>query len=169
MDRLLNKIFTFKGNRQFSEAEDVLIDGLNNTENFIADEAFIEYSNTSILAIDKEEKKFLQISNATGKLQSEIVGYSEIESYQLVIKDRLNEDWMEGFNKWKRQKKFIRTIHIELHTTNNNTVILNFFKSENNEGSRTSTIPVKRALFSLDKWDQVLFDIMEKREATENS
>lgn len=164
---LIDKIFTFKGNRQFSEAEDELIDFLNETENFIADEAYINFTHTELFAIDKESKQFLLIKKSTDGFSRDFMLFDAIESYSTSIKDRANEEWMENFSRWKKDKKFVRSISINIHSNIQNDLLLEFFISENKDGSRTSSIPIKRALFSLDIWDKVLFDIMESRKENE--
>lgn len=165
---IIDKIFSFKGNRQFSEAEELLIEALNDMDDFIADEAYINYTHTDLFAIDRELRQFLQIKNTDNKLIKEKISFDDITGYTSSIKDRLNEEWMEKFSKWNKNKKFIRSITLTIHTSEQEDMVLEFFVSENNDGSRASSIPVKRAIFSLDIWDKELFEIMEKRKENES-
>lgn len=160
---LIDKIFPSKGNRQFTKAEDQLIDTLNNLDDFIADEAFINYTHTELFAIDKELKKLLKITNEGTETLTRIVLFDDVTSYTTSIKDRANEDWMTNFSKWKTQKKFIRSISMSIESETKEPLQLDFITSENKDGDRVASIPVKRALFSLDKWDKVLFDLLENR------
>ena len=70
---------------------------------------------------------------------------------------------MENFTKWKTQKKFIRSISILIESDSNEKMILYFSKSENKNGDRVASIPVKRALFSMEKWDNILYGILEEK------
>ena len=45
---LIDKFLSKKGNRQFTKDEDTLIEALNNTIDFIADEAFINFTHTEL-------------------------------------------------------------------------------------------------------------------------
>ena len=164
---LIDKIFSFKGNRQFSQDEDLLIDTLNNKEGFIADEAFINFTHTELFAIDKEEKKFLKIVKNEQETSSQTMSFEAISSYKTSIKDRANEDWLTDFSKWKTQKKFIRSITVTIESDSQESLQLDFINSENKDGDRVASIPVKRALFSLDKWDKVLFDILDSKKENE--
>ena len=162
---VLDKIFSLKGNRQFSQDEDLLIEALNNTENFIADEAFINFTHTELFAIDKELKKFIKIEKKEQNTKTNTMPFEAISSYQSLIKDRANEDWLTDFSKWKTQKKFIRSISLNIESDSQENLQLDFILSENKDGDRVASIPVKRALFSLDKWDKVLFEILESKNA----
>ena len=70
---LIDKIFSKKGNRQFTKDEDALIDALNNTIDFIADEAYINFTHTELFAIDKELGKFLKIDIRNGEFLSQVL------------------------------------------------------------------------------------------------
>ena len=159
---LIEKIFARKGNRQFSRDEDILIDALNNLDDFIADEAYINFTHTELFAIDKELGKFLKIEHKNDEITTQTLDFTAISSYDTSIKDRANEEWMENFSKWKTQKKFIRSISISIQSDSDE-MILYFSKSENKDGDRVASIPVKRALFSMEKWDSLLFDIIDER------
>ena len=159
---LIDKIFSKKGNRQFTKDEDTLIDALNNANNFIADEAYINFTHTELFAIDKELGKFLKIKLNKDELLSQVIAFENVTSYESNIKDRANEEWMENFSKWKTQKKFIRSISILIESGPNEKMTLYFTQSENNDGDRVASIPVKRALFSMEKWDNVLYRILEE-------
>lgn len=163
---LIDKLFSFKGNRQFSEAEDKLIDALNNMDDFVADEAYINYTHTALFAIDKELRKFLLINNSKEELITDILPFDAVSSFTTSIKDRADEEWMQDFSKWKKQKKYIKSISI-LIQSDSQEMFLEFFRSENKEGDRVSNIPVKRALFSLEKWDEVLYKILDNDSTTE--
>lgn len=158
---LIDKIFSKKGNRQFTKDEDALIDALNNIDDFIADEAYINFTHTELFAIDKELGKFLKINITDGEILSQTINFNEVTSYETTIKDRANEEWMENFSKWKTQKKFIRSISILIESDTNENMNLFFSQSENKDGDRVASIPVKRALFSMEKWDNVLYGILE--------
>ena len=160
---LIDKLFSKKGNRQFTKDEDALIEALNNTIDFIADEAYINFTHTGLFAIDKELGKFLKITHSNGDIHSQIIDFKSITSYQTTIKDRADEEWMENFTKWKTQKKFIRSISILIESDSNEKMILYFSKSENKNGDRVASIPVKRALFSTEKWDNILYGILEEK------
>jgi len=160
---LIDKIFSKKGNRQFTIDEDTLIEALNNTIDFIADEAYINFKHTELFAIDKELGKFLKITHSNGDIHSQIIDFKSITSYETTIKDRSDEEWMENFSKWKTQKKFIRSISILIESDTSEKMILYFTQSENNDGDRIASIPVKRALFSMEKWDNVLYRILEEK------
>jgi len=160
---LIDKIFSKKGNRQFTKDEDTLIEALNNTTDFIADEAYIDFAHTGLFAIDKELGKFLKITHSGKDIHSQIIDFKSITSYETAIKDRADEEWMENFSKWKTQKKFIRSISILIESDSNEKMILYFTKSENKNGDRVASIPVKRALFSMEKWDNILHRILEEK------
>ena len=160
---LINKLFSKKGNRQFTKDEDDLIDALNNTIDFIADEAYINFTHTELFAIDKELGKFLKIDVRNGEFSSQVIPFDTVTSYESNIMDRANEEWMENFSKWKTQKKFIRSISIIIESDLNEKMTLYFTQSENNDGDRVTSIPVKRALFSMEKWDNVLYRILEEK------
>lgn len=160
---LIDKIFSKKGNRQFTKDEDSLIDALNNTIDFIADEAYINFTHTELFAIDKELGKFLKIGLRNGKFLSQALAFDKVTSYESNIKDQANEEWMENFSKWKTQKKFIRSISIIIESDSNEKMTLYFTQSENNNGDRVASIPVKRALFSMEKWDNVLYRILKEK------
>jgi hypothetical protein len=160
---LIDKIFSKKGNRQFTKDEDTLIDALNNANDFIADEAYINFTHTELFAIDKELGKFLKITLNKDELLSQVIAFENVTSYESNIKDRANEEWMENFSKWKTQKKFIRSISILIESGPNEKMTLYFTQSENNDGDRVASIPVKRALFSMEKWDNVLYRILEEK------
>jgi hypothetical protein len=160
---LIDKIFSKKGNRQFTKDEDTLIDALNNANDFIADEAYINFTHTELFAIDKELGKFLKITLNKDELLSQVIAFENVTSYESNIKDRANEEWMENFSKWKTQKKFIRSISILIESGPNEKMTLYFTQSENNDGDRFASIPVKRALFSMEKWDNVLYRILEEK------
>ena len=160
---LINKLFSKKGNRQFTKDEDALIDALNNTIDFIADEAYINFTHTELFAIDKELGKFLKIDVRNGEFSSQVIPFDTVTSYESNIMDRANEEWMENFSKWKTQKKFIRSISIIIESDLNEKMTLYFTQSENNDGDRVTSIPVKRALFSMEKWDNVLYRILEEK------
>lgn len=160
---LIDKIFSKKGNRQFTKDEDSLINALNNTIDFIADVAYINFTHTELFAIDKELEKFLKISLKNGEFSSQILSFENVTSYESNIKDRANEEWMENFSKWKTQKKFIRSISILIESDSNEKMTLYFTQSENNDGDRVTSIPVKRALFSMEKWDNVLYRILQEK------
>ena len=160
---LINKLFSKKGNRQFTKDEDALIDALNNTIDFIADEAYINFTHTELFAIDKELGKFLKIDIRNDEFSSQVIPFDTVTSYESNIKDRANEEWMENFSKWKIQKKFIRSISILIESGPNEKMTLYFTQSENNDGDRVTSIPVKRALFSMEKWDNVLYGILEEK------
>lgn len=160
---LIDKIFSKKGNRQFTKDEDTLIDALNNANDFIADEAYINFTHTELFAIDKELGKFLKIKLNKDELLSQVIAFENVTSYESNIKDRANEEWMENFSKWKTQKKFIRSISILIESDSNEKMTLYFTQSENNDGDRVASIPVKRALFSMEKWDNVLYRILEEK------
>jgi len=159
---LIDKIFSKKGNRQFTKDEDNLIDALNNTEHFIADEAYINFTHTAIFAIDKELGKFLKITHMDGDLNSQTIDFKTITSYKTSIKDRIGEEWMENYSKWKTQKKFIQSISIEIESGEGENMTLYFSQSENKDGDKVSSIPIKRALFSMEKWDETLHQLLEK-------
>jgi len=158
---LIDKIFSLKGNRQFNEAEDKLIDALNDTNFFIADEAYINFNHTELFAIDKEERKFLKITYSDNEAKRQFLDFDSVLSYQTEIKDRANQEWMEDFSKWKTQKKFIRSICITIISEERNMELF-FSQSENKDGDKVSSIKIKRALFSMEKWDEVLFNILDK-------
>jgi len=160
---LIDKIFSIKGNRQFTKDEDTLIEALNNTIDFIADEAYINFTHTELFAIDKELGKFLKITLSNGDTHSQIIEFKHIASYKTTIKDRADEEWMENFSKWSTQKKFIRSISISIESNSNEKMTLYFTESENRDGDRVASIPVKRALFSMEKWDNVLYRILEEK------
>jgi hypothetical protein len=160
---LIDKIFSKKGNRQFTKDEDSLINALNNIIDFIADVAYINFTHTELFAIDKELEKFLKISLKNGEFSSQILSFENVTSYESNIKDRANEEWMENFSKWKTQKKFIRSISIIIESDSNEKMTLYFTQSENNDGDRVTSIPVKRALFSMEKWDNVLYRILQEK------
>jgi|TARA_B110000495_G_scaffold197730_1_gene208449 hypothetical protein len=160
---LIDKIFSKKGNRQFTKDEDTLIDALNNANDFIADEAYINFTHTELFAIDKELGKFLKITLNKDELLSQVIAFENVTSYESNIKDRANEEWMENFSKWKTQKKFIRSISILIESGPNEKMTLYFTQSENNDGDRVASIPVKRALFSMEKWDNVLYRILVEK------
>ena len=160
---LIDKIFSKKGNRQFTKDEDTLIDALNNANDFIADEAYINFTHTELFAIDKELGKFLKITLNKDELLSQVIAFENVTSYESNIKDRANEEWMENFSKWKTQKKFIRSISILIESGPNEKMTLYFTQSENNDGDRVTSIPVKRALFSMEKWDNVLYRILQEK------
>ncbi len=94
---------------------------------------------------------------------SQVIAFENVTSYESNIKDRANEEWMENFSKWKTQKKFIRSISILIESDSNEKMTLYFTQSENNDGDRVASIPVKRALFSMEKWDNVLYRILEEK------
>ena len=160
LEKAINKLFTFKGNRQFSEAEENLISELNGLDNFIADEAFINYTHTELLAIDKEEKQFLSVMQNGEEYLHKQINFSDVSSYKVNILDRNNEDWLTDYSKWKKDKKFIKSISIDLILNDGNEVQYYFLQSENNDGDKVSSIPVKRAMFSMEKWDVVLSEII---------
>ena len=160
---LIDKIFSKKGNRQFTKDEDALIEALNNTIDFIADEAYINFTHTELFAIDKELGKFLKIELQNGEFLTQTIDFGSVNSYESSIKDRANEEWMENFSKWKTQKKFISSISIFIESESNDKMSLYFSQSENKDGDRVASIPVKRALFSMEKWDNVLYRILEQR------
>ena len=160
---LIDKIFSKKGNRQFTKDEDTLIDALNNANDFIADEAYINFTHTELFAIDKELGKFLKITLNKDELLSQVIAFENVTSYESNIKDRANEEWMENFSKWKTQKKFIRSISIIIESDSNEKMTLYYTQSENNDGDRVASIPVKRALFSMEKWDNVLYRILVEK------
>ena len=160
---LIDKIFSKKGNRQFTKDEDTLIEALNNTIDFIADEAYINFTHTELFAIDKELGKFLKITLSNEDINYQTIDFKHITSYKTTIKDRANEEWMENFSKWSTQKKFIRSISISIESNSNEKMTLYFTESENRDGDRVASIPVKRALFSMEKWDNVLYRILEEK------
>ncbi len=160
---LIDKIFSKKGNRQFTKDEDSLINALNNTIDFIADVAYINFTHTELFAIDKELEKFLKISLKNSEFLSQTLPFENVTSYESNIKDRANEEWMENFSKFKKQKKFIRSISIIIKSDSNEKMTLYFTQSENNDGDRVTSIPVKRALFSMEKWDNVLYRILQEK------
>jgi len=160
---LIDKIFSIKGNRQFTKNEDTLIEALNNTIDFIADEAYINFTHTELFAIDKELGKFLKIILSNGDTCSQIFDFKIITSYKTTIKDRGDEEWMENFSKWNTQKKFIRSISISIESNSNEKMVLYFQESKNHDGDRVASIPVKRALFSMEKWDNTLYRILEEK------
>ena len=146
---LIDKIFSKKGNRQFTKDEDALIEALNNTIDFIADEAYINFTHTELFAIDKELGKFLKIELQNEEFLTQTIDFDSVISYESSIKDRANEEWMENFSKWKTQKKFISSISILIESKSNDKMSLYFSQSENKDGDRVASIPVKRALFSM--------------------
>ena len=160
---LIDKIFSKKGNRQFTKDEDTLIEALNNTIDFIADEAYINFTHTELFAIDKELGKFLKIILSNGDTRSQSIDFKHINSYKTTIKDRVDEEWMDNFSKWSSQKKFIRSISISIESNSDEKMTLYFMESENHDGNRVASIPVKRALFSMEKWDNVLYRIQEEK------
>lgn len=160
---LIDKIFSKKGNRQFTQDEDILINALNNTIDFIADVAYINFTHTELFAIDKELEKFLKISLKNNEFLSQILPFENVTSYESNIKDRANEEWMENFSKFKKQKKFIRSISIIIESDSNEKMTLYFTQSKNKDGDRVTSIPVKRALFSMEKWDNVLYRILQEK------
>jgi len=166
---LIDKIFSKKGNRQFTKDEDALIDALNNTSDFIADEAYINFNHTELFAIDKELGKFLKINNSDQNLTTQVIDFKDVVSYEASIKDRANEEWMKNFSKWKTQKKFIQSISISIESRLNENMILFFSQSESKDGDRVASIPVKRALFSMEKWDNTLYGILEYPSSENNS
>ena len=107
--------------------------------------------------------KFLKITLNKDELLSQVIAFENVTSYESNIKDRANEEWMENFSKWKTQKKFIRSISILIESGPNEKMTLYFTQSENNDGDRVASIPVKRALFSMEKWDNVLYRILVEK------
>jgi hypothetical protein len=164
---LIDKIFSKKGDRQFTKDEEALIGALNNTIDFIADEAYINFTHSALFAIDKELGKFLKIDIRNDEFSSQLIAFDKVTSYESSIMDRANEEWMENFSKFKTQKKFIRSISIIIESDSNEKMTLYFTQSENNNGDRVASIPVKRALFSMEKWDNVLYRILEEKKDKE--
>ena len=77
---LIDKIFSKKGNRQFTKDEDSLINALNNTIDFIADVAYINFTHTELFAIDKELEKFLKISLKNSEFLSQTLPFENVTS-----------------------------------------------------------------------------------------